>query len=106
VPASGVPAIVAVPSPLSWKVTVGGSGPASVIAGVGEPVVVMVKLPATPVSNTAVSPLVMAGAVDGTPAHAETDAKNRAPHAHFNAAAARIPLPPWLVRTRVRRAIG
>ena len=45
-PAAGVPARVAVPSPLSTKVTPAGSAPVSVSAGVGNPVVVTVNVPA------------------------------------------------------------
>jgi hypothetical protein len=44
----GVPAIVAVPSPLSVKVTPGGKPPVLVRVGVGLPVAVTVKLYADP----------------------------------------------------------
>ena len=47
-PAAGVPARVAVPSPLSTKVTPVGSAPVSLSAGVGNPVVVTVNVPAVP----------------------------------------------------------
>ena len=47
-PAAGVPARVAVPSPLSMKVTPVGSAPVSVRAAVGNPVVVTVNEPAGP----------------------------------------------------------
>ena len=43
-PGAGVPASVAVPLPLSVKVTPGGSGP-SEIEGVGDPDAVTVKFP-------------------------------------------------------------
>ena len=48
VPAAGVPASVAVPSPLSTNVTPAGSAPVSVSAAVGNPVVVTVNVPAVP----------------------------------------------------------
>lgn len=47
-PAGTVPANVAVPFPLSVKVTPPGSAPVSVIEGVGVPVVVTVNVPAVP----------------------------------------------------------
>ena len=50
-PAAGVPARVAVPSPLSTKVTPVGSAPVSLSAAVGVPVVVTVNVPALPVAN-------------------------------------------------------
>ena len=62
VPAAGVPASVAVPSPLSVKVTPAGSDPDSVIAAVGLPVVVTVNDPAVPTVNVAELPLVIFGA--------------------------------------------
>ncbi len=62
-PAAGVPARVAVPSPLSVKVTPLGSAPVSVIAGVGLPLVVTVKLPALPAVKVVPSAEVMVGAV-------------------------------------------
>lgn len=61
--AAGVPEIVAVPLPLSLKVTPLGRVPVSVRLGVGEPVVVTVKLPALPVVKVVLAALVMAGAV-------------------------------------------
>ena len=61
-PASGVPVSVAVPSPLSTKVTPPGSAPVSLSAGVGKPVVVTVKLPGVPTVNVVLSALVIAGA--------------------------------------------
>ena len=48
VPAWGVPASVAVPLRLSRKVTPAGKAPVSVMAAVGNPVVVMVNEPAWP----------------------------------------------------------
>ena len=45
-PAAGVPARVAVPLPLSTKVTPAGRRPVSLRAAVGKPVVVTVKVPA------------------------------------------------------------
>ena len=62
VPASGVPARAAVPSPLSRKVTPPGSAPVSLRAAVGKPVVVTVKVPSVPVVNVVLSALVIAGA--------------------------------------------
>jgi hypothetical protein len=61
VPAAGVPLIVAVPSPLSAKLTPVGTVPVRVIVGVGEPVVVTVKDPAVPTEKGTVLPLVIAG---------------------------------------------
>ena len=63
VPVAGVPAIVAVPLPLSLKVTGLGNDPDSVRAGVGEPVVVTVNVPAEPTENVALLALVIVGAV-------------------------------------------
>ena len=60
--AAGVPDRVAVPSPLSLKLTPLGSGPDSLIAAVGLPVVVMVELPASFSSKVAESLDVMLGA--------------------------------------------
>jgi len=61
VAAAGVPASVAVPLPLSTKVTPVGSAPDSVIVGVGLPVVVTEKKPAAPTVNVALEALVIAG---------------------------------------------
>ncbi len=64
-PALGVPASVAVPLLLLVNVTPAGSAPVSVIAIaalVGNPVVVTVKVPATPVWNVTLFALVIAGA--------------------------------------------
>ena len=47
-PAPGVPASVAVPSPLSTNVTPAGSAPVDVSVGVGVPIAVTVKVPALP----------------------------------------------------------
>ena len=63
VPVAGVPAIVAVPLPLSLKVTGLGNDPDSVRVGVGEPVVVTVKLPAVPTLNVVLLALVIVGEV-------------------------------------------
>ena len=52
---------MAVPSPLSEKVTPVGSAPALVIAGSGNPVVVTVKEPAEPTRKVVEVPLVMTG---------------------------------------------
>ena len=59
---AGVPASVAVPSPLSTKVTPVGSAPVSLSAAVGNPVVVTVNVPSVPVVNVVLSALVIAGA--------------------------------------------
>ena len=60
--AAGVPAIVAVPSPLSVKVTPEGRSPVADSAAVGNPVEVTVKLPDVPVTNVAADAEVMSGA--------------------------------------------
>jgi hypothetical protein len=63
VPAAGVPLSVAVPLPLSVKVTPLGSAPVFVIVTtVGNPLVVTVNVPALPTVNVAAFALVMAGA--------------------------------------------
>ena len=62
VPAAGVPDRVAVPLPLSAKVTPLGKGPDSESAAVGLPEVVTVKEPEWPSVNVALLPEVMAGA--------------------------------------------
>src|SRR5580704_7184759 len=58
--AAGVPLRVAVPLPLSVKVTPGGKDPVSVKDGVGEPVEVIVNEPAEPAVNVVLLALVMA----------------------------------------------
>ena len=62
----GVPWRVAVPLPLSLKVTPVGSAPVSVMLGVGAPVVVTVKKETRPNTKVVVLPLVMVGAVWAT----------------------------------------
>ena len=62
VAADGVPAIVAVPLPLSVKVTPAGSVPVRVMVAVGPPVVVTEKVPGLPTTNVVEVALVMAGA--------------------------------------------
>jgi hypothetical protein len=57
--AAGVPLSVAVPLPLSVKVTPGGKAPVSVKDGTGEPVLVIVKEPAEPTLNVVLLALVM-----------------------------------------------
>src|SRR5262245_65853116 len=65
VPGPGVPLSVAVPSPLFVKPTPAGRAPAAVmLETVGEPVVVIVNVPALPTVKVAALALVMAGAVD------------------------------------------
>jgi hypothetical protein len=59
---AGVPAMVAVPSPLLVKVTPAGSAPDSVSVLAGNPVVVIVTELLTPFVNEPVAALVMAGA--------------------------------------------
>src|SRR6266702_3066327 len=62
VPDAAVPAMVAVPSPLSVKVIPAGRAPDSVSAAAGAPVVVTVKLNGAPTIEVAEAALVMAGA--------------------------------------------
>jgi hypothetical protein len=57
----GVPDKLAVPFPLSVKVTPAGSVPVSLRAGVGLPVVVTRKLPDTPLEKVVLDVEVMAG---------------------------------------------
>ena len=57
-----MPAIVAVPLPLSVNVMPAGSAPVSVSFGAGAPVVVTVKLNGAPTIEEADAALVMAGA--------------------------------------------
>lgn len=59
-----VPLIVAVPFPLSWKVTVPGSAPTAFKAAVGFPVLTTAKVPAEPIVKVVLFAVVMAG---GTP---------------------------------------
>ena len=61
VPAAGVPERVAVPSPLSTKVTPLGRGPVSETAGAGKPPVVTVNVPALPVVKVVSAPELMDG---------------------------------------------
>jgi len=61
-PDAGVPLSVAVPFPLFTNVTPLGNAPVSVSDGVGDPVVVTVKLPAVPTVNVVVLALVITGA--------------------------------------------
>ena len=61
-PAAGVPARVAVPSPLPVKVTPAGNAPCTDSAAAGKPLLVTVKLPAWPVANVVFAALVIAGA--------------------------------------------
>jgi hypothetical protein len=60
VPVAGVPEIVAVPLPLSLKVTGLGNDPESLRVGVGKPVVVTVKVPAVPTVKVVLLALVIA----------------------------------------------
>ncbi len=62
VPAAGVPDSVAVPLPLSWKVTPVGKVPDSERLGAGYPEVVTVKLPAVPTVKVVEAAEVIAGA--------------------------------------------
>jgi hypothetical protein len=62
VPEAGVPANVAVPFPLSLKVTGLGSDPDSVSAETGVPVVVTVNVSAEPTVKVVLFALVIAGA--------------------------------------------
>jgi hypothetical protein len=61
VPMAGVPAIVAVPFPLSVNPTPEGNAPLDASAGVGSPVVVTVNVPAWPTENVALLALVITG---------------------------------------------
>ena len=60
--AAAVPEIVAVPFPLSVKLTPPGSDPVLLMAEVGLPVVVTVNVPAVPAVNVTLLALVIAGA--------------------------------------------
>jgi hypothetical protein len=62
-PAEGVPARVAVPSPLSVKPSPAGNTPVREITGVGVPVVVTVNEPAEPTVNVVALALEMVGAL-------------------------------------------
>jgi hypothetical protein len=62
-PAAGVPARVAVPFPLSVSVTPVGKAPVWVMAGAGDPVVVTVKVLATPWVKVAPATEVIAAGV-------------------------------------------
>ena len=62
VPAAGVPASIAVPSPLSLNLTPRGSAPFSDKPGVGTPVDVTVKVPAWPTVKVVPAGLVIPGA--------------------------------------------
>ncbi|MDE3202704.1 MAG: hypothetical protein KGQ66_00610, partial [Acidobacteriota bacterium] len=64
-PVAGVPAIVAVPSPLSVKVTPGGRAPVSVLKACPLPVVVTVKDPGEPTVKVADEGLVKLGGKSG-----------------------------------------
>src|SRR5579875_317557 len=90
-PAAGVPARVAVPLPLSVKVTPPGRVPVSVSAGTGEPVAVMVSLNAVPTVDVAAAALVIAStpgvlSVTDAPAPMLCHADRPAPYADPNAA--------------------
>jgi hypothetical protein len=61
-PAAAVPAIVALPLPLSVNVMPAGSAPVSVSAAAGAPVVATVKLNGAPTIEDADAALVIAGA--------------------------------------------
>ena len=60
--AAGVPLSVAVPLPLSWKVTTLGNAPLSLMLAVGDPEAVIVNEPAAPVVKVVLAALVKAGA--------------------------------------------
>ena len=68
VPAAGIPASVAVPSPLSVNVASAGSVPVAVSVTGGGPWVVTVKLPAVPTTNVVASTLVIVNPVRLGPA--------------------------------------
>jgi hypothetical protein len=61
VPAAGVPEMVAVPLPLSAKLTPAGSAPVSASFAVDEPVVVTENDPSAPTVKAVEAALVMAG---------------------------------------------
>src|SRR5262249_41863656 len=67
-PGCGVPDNGAVPSPLSLKSTPAGSAPIGEIATIGVPVVVIVNVPRTPITNVVVFALVIVGAPPVGPA--------------------------------------
>ena len=62
VPAAGGPLMVAVPLPLSTKLTPVGKAPTSDNAGLGNPEVVTIKLPFVPTVNVVLFALVIVGA--------------------------------------------
>lgn len=66
VPAAPPPARVAVPSPLSVKLTPPGSAPLTLNLGAGNPVVVTVKLFGAPTVNVVDAALVIVGAEPAT----------------------------------------
>ncbi len=76
---AGVPARVAVPLPLSVKVTPLGSAPDLVTVGGGTPLVVTVKLLALPTVKVALFGLVMVGAPELTVSVKLCDAFGRTP---------------------------
>ena len=57
-----MPLNVAVPLPLSWKLTPLGNAPISVTLAVGDPEVPIVNEPKTPTVKVVLAPLVRAGA--------------------------------------------
>src|ERR1700739_463087 len=66
VPSAGVPASVAVPSPLSENVTPLGNDPLSIRLGGGRPLVLTENVPAVPTTNVVLLSLVIAGGVPVT----------------------------------------
>lgn len=66
VPMAAVPDSVAVPLPLSVKVTPDGSAPDAATDGTGNPLVLMLKSRASPTRNVAALELVIPGDANGT----------------------------------------
>src|SRR5262249_6054828 len=99
-PAAGLPLSFAVPSPLSTNVTPDGKLPLSVSVGVGNPVVVTVKLPVTCSVKAVALALVIFGACSlkkvsrsrRTPLPTSTSLAKKAPVAWLPSCSTSVPL--------------